>query len=46
VKVAMNLRISKNEGKFLTSWGPVSFRRIILLHGAIQSVSPLVCQVV
>jgi hypothetical protein len=39
VNKVMNLRVSYNAGNFLTSSKPVSFSRIILLHG----VSKYVC---
>jgi hypothetical protein len=33
VNAVMNLRVSLNAGNFVTSCKPVSFSRMILLHG-------------
>jgi len=37
LNAVMNLRLPYNAGNFLTSWGPVSFSRRILLHGISKS---------
>ena len=41
VKAAMNIRVPKNDGKSLFSWGPVSFSGKILLHGVSKLISRL-----
>ena len=43
VSAVMNFRVSKNAGNFLTSCRPVSFPRIILLHGVSVCVCVCVC---
>jgi len=39
VTAVMNLRVPLNEGNFLTSWEPIIFSRMTLLHGISKYVS-------
>jgi hypothetical protein len=43
VNVVMNLRVPYRAGKFLTSWGHVSFSGKTLLHGVSDWVNELAC---
>ena len=38
VSAVMNMRVPQNAGNFLTSWKPISFSKMTLLHGVIVLV--------